>query len=61
MELVSGELRAETEKAILIVTEDGVEHWIPRSVIEEGEPERGAKGEYVEIYVADWFHRKILS
>ncbi len=56
MESFSGTFIRETDKAICLKTDDGVDHWIPKSVIEDlGEY---VEGESVDIEVPSWFFEK---
>jgi len=56
MPIFEGEFVRDTEKAICLRTEDGVDHWIPRSVIDAGEIY--VEGENVAVEVPQWFWDK---
>lgn len=49
-------IKAATDRAVLAVI-DGEEHWIPRSVIEDGD-DIVAGGDPEELSVAEWFVNK---
>jgi hypothetical protein len=48
-------IKKETELAILVETDDGDEHWIPKSVVDGLDLSEGDSG---EIEVQDWFAEK---
>ena len=52
---INAEIRKATDKAVLIATEDGTEHWVPRSVCLDGDAL--AVGDD-DLIVADWWLEK---
>lgn len=53
---ISGTIAAVTDKAILVEVGSRGEHWIPRSVIEDGEEiNEDDIGEDLEFMVESWF------
>lgn len=52
------EVRAETDKAILCVFDDGEEHWIPKSVIDDDSEVFDANHGDGTLIVSSWFAEK---
>lgn len=52
-------VKASTAKALQLSIYPGQQlHWVPKSVIEEPDPDNLVVGEITEVDIADWFAKK---
>ena len=55
---VSAKVKAVTEKAVLLVSDIGVEAWVPKSCIDESDHDELEVGVDWEFNIATWFVEK---